>query len=195
MLQSQLEYIDESHIKYNGVVWTRYPESNRRQLRVYYWHHSSWKKSPEALHRQLYKDFVGPIPAGYHIHHKDSNPENNSITNLECMPGKQHAGYFWNDPENKETQEEFRRKRRGQYNQPEFRKKMSEAQKNRSEVERTCKLCEQKFMTKSRNAKWCRDCYSHQTSNKGHRYFPVSWQIAKFGKIKIDPSIDLSMLK
>lgn len=78
-------------IIYNGQKYNRYPESNRRHLRVYYWKHDKWKEPPVALHRQVWMDNYGEIPPGYHIHHKDGNTENNSIENLECISPKDHV--------------------------------------------------------------------------------------------------------
>lgn len=38
----------------------------------------------------MWEFYNGPIPAGYEIHHKDHNPENNDISNLECLPCNEH---------------------------------------------------------------------------------------------------------
>lgn len=35
------------------------------------------------VHRLVYETFIGPIPEGYQIHHKDHNPKNNHLSNLE----------------------------------------------------------------------------------------------------------------
>lgn len=35
------------------------------------------------VHRLVYETFISPIPEGYQIHHKDHNPENNHLSNLE----------------------------------------------------------------------------------------------------------------
>lgn len=32
----------------------------------------------------------GPIPSGYHIHHKDEDKSNNDISNLEILPAREH---------------------------------------------------------------------------------------------------------
>lgn len=41
-------------------------------------------------HRRIYEQHYGPIPKGYHIHHKDGNHSNNHPSNLECLTGKEH---------------------------------------------------------------------------------------------------------
>src|SRR5215472_9278022 len=38
-----------------------------------------------SLHRAVWKSAFGDIPKGCHIHHRDSNPRNNRIDNLECV--------------------------------------------------------------------------------------------------------------
>lgn len=78
-------------IIYNGQKYNRYPESKRRQLRVYYWKHDKWKSPPIALHRQIWIDNFGEIPAGYSVHHKDGNTFNNSIDNLEIFSKSKHS--------------------------------------------------------------------------------------------------------
>jgi hypothetical protein len=41
-------------------------------------------------YRKIWEQVNGPIPVGYHIHHKDGNPYNNSIDNLECLSAEEH---------------------------------------------------------------------------------------------------------
>jgi hypothetical protein len=45
----------------------------------------------EYLHRAVWQHHNGPIPAGVHIHHKDGNPDNNAIENLEAIDGREHV--------------------------------------------------------------------------------------------------------
>ncbi|ANU28444.1 HNH endonuclease signature motif containing protein [Planococcus versutus] len=45
----------------------------------------------KRLHRSIWEHHNGEIPEGYHIHHIDGNKNNNDISNLECMPAKEHA--------------------------------------------------------------------------------------------------------
>lgn len=185
-----LKRIDACHIEYKGVVWTRYPESPRHNHRSYYYHHFGWKKSPRALHREIYTDFVGEIPEGYHIHHIDGDTENNDPSNLKALPPKEHVRITWyGNPQVVENRLKAKRSIEG-------RRRNSIAQKNRKMTEHICRLCGKKFSNRcSYISKWCPDCKSHQTSNKGHRYFPSDWQIKRFGEIKIDPKTSLSMIK
>ena len=83
--------MERETITYNGKDYHRYPESNRRQLRAYYWRHDKWKEPPFALHRQIWIDNFGEIPKGYVVHHKDGDTLNNSIENLECISRHDHC--------------------------------------------------------------------------------------------------------
>ena len=49
----------------------------------------------KKLHRDVWAKAFGPIPAGCHIHHKDSNPKNNALANLECLPAHLHLSEAW----------------------------------------------------------------------------------------------------
>jgi HNH endonuclease len=42
------------------------------------------------LHRNVWTAAFGPIPDGCHIHHRDSDPLNNRLENLECVPASEH---------------------------------------------------------------------------------------------------------
>lgn len=49
-----------------------------------------YSKGGSRLHRDAWKAAFGPIPAGCHIHHRDGNPENNLLANLECQDASEH---------------------------------------------------------------------------------------------------------
>jgi hypothetical protein len=42
------------------------------------------------VHRLVWTLTNGPIPEGYHIHHKDENKRNNHWDNLEALPEDEH---------------------------------------------------------------------------------------------------------
>ena len=48
------------------------------------------EKTPVFVHREVYKAFMGSIPDGWEIDHKDSNPANNVLGNLQCLTKSQH---------------------------------------------------------------------------------------------------------
>lgn len=60
------EQIDENHQKFNGVTYLKQNGD----------HYGS-------IHRDIWNYYYGEIPQGYEIHHKDLNPENNNISNLQ----------------------------------------------------------------------------------------------------------------
>lgn len=79
-------------IEFGGIVFRRYPESRNWADRYYYRPSSHLIAAGiEALHREIWKAHNGPIPPGHHVHHKDRNPLNNDISNLECVPAREHG--------------------------------------------------------------------------------------------------------
>lgn len=45
-------------------------------------------------HRVIWEAFVGPIPAGYVINHKDFNKQNNRLSNLEVVTYSENTQHF-----------------------------------------------------------------------------------------------------
>ena len=76
-------------IIYDGIVWHRYPNAKRRTDRLYFFR--TVPGGVQRLHRYVWEKAHGKIPKGAHIHHKDGNPANNSLENLECLTPKAHA--------------------------------------------------------------------------------------------------------
>lgn len=60
-----------------------------RSGRPYYY--NSWTR--KYLHRYLWEKAHGEIPEGYEIHHKDHNPLNNELDNLELIESEAHKAY------------------------------------------------------------------------------------------------------
>jgi hypothetical protein len=78
-------------IEFNGVVFRRYPDSPIRTDRVYFTPKSSLRKQGMGrLHQEIWKAAYGEIPEGGHIHHRDGDPLNNSLENLECLDPRAH---------------------------------------------------------------------------------------------------------
>lgn len=42
------------------------------------------------VHVEVAKAFIGDIPKGYQVHHKDGNKQNNAVTNLEIVSPREH---------------------------------------------------------------------------------------------------------
>lgn len=43
------------------------------------------------VHRRVAEKAFGPIPPGYHVHHKDHDKHNNRASNLEILSPSEHA--------------------------------------------------------------------------------------------------------
>lgn len=48
------------------------------------------KYHTKRIHQLVYEAFVGDIPKGYHIHHKDGNMQNNRVENLIAITEREH---------------------------------------------------------------------------------------------------------
>lgn len=87
-------------VVFKGIKFRRYPGSKRRTDRVYFTPGIGDKvKGTKRLHEELWIDANGPIPDGFHVHHMDHDPLNNSLDNLECMSGAEHHRYHAGTPE------------------------------------------------------------------------------------------------
>jgi len=75
-------------VVFNGRKFNRYPESEHAPLRRYFWRGGGGGIS---LHRAIWEHYNGPIPVGWHVHHKDGDFNNNDLANLECLPADEHS--------------------------------------------------------------------------------------------------------
>ena len=77
-------------IRYKGIRYRRYPDSDKRAERSYYVPGigDRQKYGLGRLHEEIWKDNNGPIPEGGHVHHEDHDPLNNDPSNLVwcCSP-------------------------------------------------------------------------------------------------------------
>lgn len=48
-------------------------------------------KKTKRIHVLVAEAFIGEIPKGYHVHHKDGNKQNNHVENLEIIHPREHA--------------------------------------------------------------------------------------------------------
>lgn len=76
--------------------------------------------NPTYVHRLVWETFVGPIPKGYDIHHKQ-NKHLNSLENLECVEQSLHRSEA----------------NRGKVLSEETRKKMSQAKKKSKKIQKS----------------------------------------------------------
>lgn len=56
-------------------------------------------RTTRSMARRIFTRRFGPIPKGYHIHHKDGDFTNNDVNNLECLQEAEHrrlhSGKLW----------------------------------------------------------------------------------------------------
>lgn len=79
-------------VEFNGVKFRRYPDSKRRSDRVYFTPGIADKqRGTKRLHEEVWIAAYGPIPDGFHIHHRDGNSLNNALANLEAIPVAEHV--------------------------------------------------------------------------------------------------------
>ena len=91
-------------IIFKDIVFRRYPNSENWADRNYYTPNSKHRrKGVGRLHQELWKDWNGPIPEGCEIHHKDGDPLNNALDNLECLTAEEHAKYHAEHPNEEDT--------------------------------------------------------------------------------------------
>lgn len=76
---------------FNGIKFYRYPNSKTRSNQLYFRPgKQAHNNGIQTLHQEVWKFYNGKIPKGHAIHHKDHNPLNNDISNLELVPRGQH---------------------------------------------------------------------------------------------------------
>ena len=78
-------YLDEITQYFNGALYRMWP--GEKYL----------AKGGSRIHRDVWVSAFGPIPRGCHIHHKDGNPVNNRLDNLECVEASEHLSLTWRE--------------------------------------------------------------------------------------------------
>jgi hypothetical protein len=87
-------------VEFNGIIYTRYPQSKRHSDRNYFRCKTNLKKQGFGLlHRDIWKFYNGEILEGFEVHHKDHNSLNNDISNLECIHKDEHQKLHVPTPE------------------------------------------------------------------------------------------------
>lgn len=133
---------------YKGEKYRRYPETCIGSSKSYFTKYIGNGRR-ESLHVAIYRDNCGDIPEGFHVHHKDGNPLNNDISNLECLDGREHCRAH-----SKETYESNKAKgidnlSGGSAKVKDLRiNNGEEAFKRRKPITCTCKVCGEEYTTK-----------------------------------------------
>lgn len=76
----------ETGLEYDSLWFAKTGKNN------YYWHKRK-NKATVSLHKYVWEKHNGPVPEGVVVHHKDHNPLNNDVSNLELMNVKEHSRY------------------------------------------------------------------------------------------------------
>jgi endogenous inhibitor of DNA gyrase (YacG/DUF329 family) len=76
-------YLDPLATYFDGGLYRRWPSERY------------WSRGGSKLHRDVWQAAFGPVPRGCHIHHRDGNPDNNCLANLECVPASEHLSRTW----------------------------------------------------------------------------------------------------
>ena len=71
-----VEQIDNTHQKFNGISYLQ--------------DHHNYYSYRNFIHRAVYSYYFGEIPDDYVIHHRDHNPANNDISNLQLITQIEH---------------------------------------------------------------------------------------------------------
>jgi hypothetical protein len=78
-------------VEYRGVTYRRYPDSKRWADATYFTPLPKDRaRGIGRLHQEVWKAAYGPIPPGYHVHHRDGDGGNNRLDNLELVHGSRH---------------------------------------------------------------------------------------------------------
>jgi hypothetical protein len=114
-------------------------------------------------HRWVWMKHFGDIPSGYHIHHKDGNPSNNEIENLELLPAGDHIKLHTSKPAAREQARQaciliapilaaWNKSPEGQA----FRKKEgAKITQNTKPIKICCPTCHKEMETRTYHKKFC----------------------------------------
>ena len=130
--------------------------------------HNEERRRAKSLHVAIWEYHNGtPVPSRYEIHHKDGDPFNNDIDNLECISRKDHRKIHACKSEKQlKHLEEIRDKAKEWHKSEEgrgwHREHAKESIGNAPQKEHTCIVCGKKFTTRFYNSRFCsRKCESH----------------------------------
>lgn len=161
--------MERDTVEYKGQKFHRYPESERRHLRVYYWANEKSGQSPTPLHRKKFKEEKDDIPKGAVIHHKDGDPLNNDIDNLEAVSKSKHQEIHMNQEDVKEKlskilKEKAQPKAKEWHSSEEGKKWHKQQYEETKEAlykkryEHVCEQCGEEYRSNKKNkTKYCSD--------------------------------------
>ena len=71
----------------------RYSKTHKYDGYGLFWNNDLWihsQNGDKPIYQYLWEKYIGKIPDGYIIHHKDGNHSNNCLYNLECITRAEH---------------------------------------------------------------------------------------------------------
>ena len=94
-------YSDKIHYTHNPKGELRFVKPKKQKDRNYLLaglytdqsnkRHKYWYR----IHRLVWEKFVGVIPEGYVIHHRNNDGTNNALWNLNCVTQKENVEEYW----------------------------------------------------------------------------------------------------
>ena len=98
LTKDYLEYLGITEVDTNGTVYTKHgpkkPQrahtNGKKYQKLQFYVKAEDKTYNLFVHSIVYTWFNKIFPAGMEIHHKDFDPTNNSIANLECLTKEEH---------------------------------------------------------------------------------------------------------
>lgn len=157
------------------------------------------RKNPKGLHVAIWEFYNGrKVPKGYCIHHKDGNCHNNDISNLECVPIRQHlsehAKKNFERPEFREKNrlvleqaQELAKKWHASPEGREWHTKHARAIDYTPRYKQVCEQCGKEFLSYQRIRKFCSDSCSEKHRTRRPTYTGICQQCGKefhYGKAK-----------
>ena len=91
------------------IIQTKYGTASLNDKGYYRIHSNEKGNRGKYLHRLIFEDFYGQIPKGFFIHHKNGNPLDNCILNLQMLRNKEHSSLHTPSEETKKKMSESQR--------------------------------------------------------------------------------------
>lgn len=166
-------------VRFNKIVYRRYPNSKNESDRKYFrCGKGDVRRGYGYLHRDVWVYHHGWIPESYHVHHRDGDPGNNRLANLEVLTPEEHSRRHPFTPARleglRENLDAARVKASEWHRSAEgrewHREHGREVWRNRAEHERICGHCGKKYRTKvtGKQPKYCSlNCRAYARRKRG----------------------------
>ena len=142
-----------------------------------------WQRRGKRLHRVVWAHHYGPIPKGCHVHHKDGDRNNNDISNLELLDGREHLSRHMRDPSKKEhlarAIKAAQDAARYWHASEEGRKWHQERGKKNGQLparfHACCKICGKDFLAKQRRSRICSTVCQRKNFRRLNPGYHAAW--------------------